>query len=128
MGRIRIRWDLLVRPFWMTLGTMALGLGLIGVVLPVLPTTPFILLAAFAFGKSSPRLRAWLQNHPAFGGPIRDWESRGAIATRHKAIGVTMMAATFLVSLILAMPAHVLIIQAVCLGGAAIYVLSRPSA
>jgi len=128
MGHIRIRWDLLVRPFWLTLGGVALVLGLIGVVLPVLPTTPFILLAAFAFGKSSPRLRAWLQTHPVFGGPIHDWESRGAIATRHKTLAVVMMGATFVISLILALPAHVLIIQAVCLGGAAVFVLSRPSA
>lgn len=112
----------------MALGAVALGLGLIGVVLPVLPTTPFILLAAFAFGKSSPRLRSWLQNHPVFGGPIHDWESRGAIATRHKAMGVAMMGATFIISLVLAVPAHVLAIQAICLGGAALFVLSRPSA
>ncbi|WP_299785434.1 YbaN family protein [uncultured Marivita sp.] len=125
---IKIRWDLLARPFWLTLGFVALVLGLVGIALPVLPTTPFVLLAAFAFGKSSPRLRRWLEHHPVFGGPIRDWETRGAIAPRHKAIAVIMMSAAFLASVLFAVPNHVLVIQAVCLGAAALFVLSRPSA
>lgn len=125
---IKIRWDLLARPFWTAIGGLALALGLIGLFLPVVPTTPFILLAAFAFGKSSPRLRNWLETHPVFGPPILDWETRGAIAPRHKALAAGMMAVTFTVSAILALPAHVLVIQAVCLGGAALYVLTRPSA
>ena len=112
----------------MTLGGLALVLGVIGIFLPVLPTTPFILLAAFAFGKSSPRLRRWMEEHPVFGEPIRDWETRGAIAPRHKALAAGMMALTFVVSVVLAVPTHVLIIQIICLGGAALYVLTRPSA
>jgi uncharacterized protein len=125
---IKIRWDLLARPFWNAIGGLALVLGLIGLFLPVIPTTPFILLAAFAFGKSSPRLRHWLETHPVLGPPILDWETKGAIAPRHKAMAAGMMAVTFTVSAILALPAYVLIIQAVCLGGAALYVLTRPSA
>lgn len=124
---MKIRWDLLVRPFWAITGWTALALGAIGLLLPVMPTTPFIILAAFAFGKSSPRLRHWLETHPVFGPPILDWETKGAIAPRHKAVATGMMSVTFVTSLILALPAHVLAIQAVCLGGAALYVLTRPS-
>lgn len=116
----------LVRGAWNTLGGVALLLGLIGVVLPVLPTTPFVLVAAFAFSKGSPRMRRWLVEHAIFGPLIADWEAHGAIARPIKRLACGIMAGVFLISLIAGVPVTVLIIQAVCLGGAAAYVLSRP--
>lgn len=116
----------LARSLWVALGGLSLALGALGVILPILPTTPFVLLAAFAFGKGSPRLRAWLVDHRTFGPAIHHWERDGAIAPRHKRMAAIMMAAAFLLSLILGLPWHVLAIQAVCLGGAAAFVLSRP--
>ncbi|MBV2361073.1 YbaN family protein [Thalassococcus sp. CAU 1522] len=119
---------MLARPVWVALGALSLALGLLGVMLPVLPTTPLVLLAAFCFGKGSPRLRLWLDTHPAFGEPIRQWEESGAIAPAHKRLAVTMMGATWLVSLAVALPWPVLAIQAVCLSGAGWYVWTRPDA
>ena len=84
---------ILGRVFWFCLGGISLALGAIGAILPILPTTPFVILSAFAFGKSSPRLAAWLNNSPTFGPMIADWRSHGAIAPRYKRIAVTMMAA-----------------------------------
>jgi uncharacterized membrane protein YbaN (DUF454 family) len=114
------------RLFWTALGLVALGLGIAGVALPLLPSTPFVLLAAFAFGKGSPRLRRWIEAHPRFGPPVRDWEAHGAIARPLKRLAVVVMAATFLIGLVAGLPPLVLVIQAVCLTGAGAYVLTRP--
>ncbi|MBV7410258.1 YbaN family protein [Maritimibacter sp. DP1N21-5] len=111
---------------WLVLGWGAVALGLIGVVLPGLPTTVFLILAAFAFGRSSPRARAWLIGHRAFGPAILDWEDRGAIAPRAKRLAVLTMIAVFVLSLVFGAPSWVLVLQAVCLTGAAAFVITRP--
>ncbi|MEX2629171.1 MAG: YbaN family protein [Tistlia sp.] len=115
------------RSLWLLLGLAALGFGLAGVVLPLLPTTPFVLLAAFAFARSSPRLHAWLTGHRQFGPLIEDWRRDGAIAPRAKVLAAAVMAATFAGSWIAGVVPWVLAVQAVALGGAALFVLSRPS-
>lgn len=115
-----------LRAIWFSVGAIALALGALGAVLPVLPTTPFVILAAFAFGKSSPQVQALLENSQLFGPMIADWREHGAIATRYKVVAVTMMAGVFGVSLLLSVPVWVLVVQAVCLTGAAIFILSRP--
>lgn len=116
-----------MRAIWFSLGALALGLGALGVILPVLPTTPFVILAAFCFGKSSPRLRAWLVNTRLFGPMIADWEAHGAIPTRVKALACAMMLAVFLISLMAGLSGRVLALQAIGMGLGAAYVLSRPS-
>lgn len=95
--------------------------------LPVLPTTPFVILAAFAFGKSSPRLRAALLKNRTFGPMIRDWEAHGSIARRYKYMAYGLMGAAFLASGFAGVKPFVLIVQAVCMGAAAIYIATRPS-
>lgn len=121
------RAHLLSRPIWFVIGVCALLLGLIGVVLPVLPSTPFVILAAFAFGKSSLRMRAFLLNHRLFGPMILDWETHGAIAPRYKRIAFTLMGAAFLFSVLTGVKPIVLIVQALCMGGAAGYIATRPN-
>ncbi|MGE5153139.1 MAG: YbaN family protein [Bdellovibrio bacteriovorus] len=61
------------------LGWLALALGLIGIFVPLLPTTPFVLLAAFLFSKGSERLHRWLLEHKRFGRYVRDWEREQVI-------------------------------------------------
>jgi uncharacterized membrane protein YbaN (DUF454 family) len=114
------------RTLWTGLGLVALALGAAGAVLPLLPSTPFILLAAFAFGRGSPRLRRWIAAHPRFGPPIRDWEAHGAVARPLKRLAVIVMAATFAIGLAAGLPPLALAVQAVCLAGAGTYVLTRP--
>lgn len=81
-----LRWLLLA------LGCCCVALGALGVVLPVLPTTPFLLLAAWAFARSSRRLRMWLYGHPRFGPTLVAWHEHRAVPRRAKAVAVTLMA------------------------------------
>lgn len=116
-----------MRLYWTLLGLIALFLGGIGVLLPLLPTTPFIILAAFAFGKGSPRLAAFLEEHRTFGPIIAEWRDHGAIAMRFKVIALTMMAVAFGASFAAGLATHILLVQAICLLCAAGFILSRPS-
>lgn len=113
--------------FYILAGWACVGLGILGAVLPILPTTVFLILAAFLFGKGSPRARAWLIEHAHFGPPIRRWEEEGAISRRHKIMACTMMGAVFALSLILGLRPLVMIIQGLCLTGAASFILTRPA-
>lgn len=112
---------------WRAAGFVALGLGLLGVPLPLLPTTPFLLLSAFCFARSSPRLHAWLIEHPTFGPPIRDWRERGAISRCAKIMAGVAMAATFGAAAFFGAPAWVLVIQAVTLCAVAVFIFTRPN-
>lgn len=73
-----LRWLL-----WLA-GSVSLGLGILGVVLPGLPTTPFVLLAAACYAKASPRLHGWLRAHRLFGPMVRDWETHRSLSRRTK--------------------------------------------
>lgn len=77
---------------WNFLGWISVGLGAIGVVLPVLPTVPFLIVAAFCFERGSPRLHNWLLQHNVFGPPLRDWRQNRVIRPRAKIISVMCIA------------------------------------
>lgn len=72
-------------------GVIALLLGIVGIVMPLLPTTPFVLLAAFFFSKGSARLHRWLLEHPRFGRYLRDWEAEQVIPPVGKYASTVMM-------------------------------------
>ncbi len=73
-------------------GTVSLLLGLIGIVLPGLPTTPFVLLAAACFARASPRLHQWMRNNRWVGPSLRDWERHRSLTLRIKAVALGSMA------------------------------------
>ena len=73
------------------LGVISIGLGVVGIFLPLLPTTPFLLLAAWCFVHSSPKRYEWLRNHPRLGGYVRDFHEKRAITLRAKIMAVTMI-------------------------------------
>ena len=116
----------LQRSIWFSGGVIALLLGLLGAILPLLPTTPFLLLAAFCFSKSSKRLHDWLVNHPQFGPPIQDWRRHGAISRKAKYAAAIAMAAAFGISILLGVPTLVLLAQLLVLTFVAIFLFTRP--
>lgn len=109
------------------LGLAAAGLAIAGAALPILPTTPFLLVAAWAFARSSPRLEAWLRGHPRLGPVLTGWEQRRAIPRPAKAAAAASLpVSTFLVH---AAGAGLAVTVAVglalaCVGG---WILTRPS-
>ena len=79
------------RAGWWLLAYASLALGLVGIVLPGLPTVPLVLLSAFAAARGSTRLHAWLLAHRHFGPMIRDWQANGAVTRRGKRMAILMM-------------------------------------
>lgn len=84
---------------WRTLAVTCVVLGIIGAFVPVLPTVPFLLVAAWAAGKGWPRLETWLLDHPKYGATIRRWREHGAVPRRAKwaASGMMLLSAAMLV-------------------------------
>jgi uncharacterized membrane protein YbaN (DUF454 family) len=74
-----------------SLGLIFVIIGVVGIFLPLLPTTPFLLLAAFCFSKGSPQFHQWLLQHKRLGPPIRDWETRGVIRLPVKWVATSML-------------------------------------
>ncbi|MDX1567601.1 MAG: YbaN family protein [Longimicrobiales bacterium] len=79
------------RWLFVSAGWGALGLGAVGVVLPVIPTTPFVLVAAWCFARSSERLHRRLLEHRTFGPLVREWEDHGVIPLRAKVLSTAML-------------------------------------
>ena len=113
---------------WAFLGLICVALAVVGVVLPLLPTVPFLLLAAFFFARSSERLHNWLLSHPTLGPPIEDWQARGAINPAAKRLATISIVVVFGISLALGLKTTVLIIQAVVLSCVLLFIWTRPSA
>ncbi|MBL8524910.1 MAG: YbaN family protein [Betaproteobacteria bacterium] len=114
------------RALWLVAGALALLTGIVGIFLPLLPTTPFVLLAAFCFSRGSERWEQWLVTHPRFGPMVRDWRTNRAVPLRAKQLAT----ATMLVSCAWAwwaMPAHLGWIPAACCSVVAIWLWHLPT-
>ncbi|HEX2936802.1 MAG TPA: YbaN family protein [Bacteroidales bacterium] len=93
-----------VKSLFLFIGISSLVLGFIGIFLPVLPTTPFILLAAYCFAKSSERFHNYIMQHKLFGKMVSDFYEKRIIPVKTKIIALTLMWATLLLSVIFFMP------------------------
>lgn len=96
---------ILTRPALYLLAWLSFILGIIGAFLPVLPTTPFLILAAYLFNKSSPRMHSWLTSLPYFGNVIIEWEKNRVIRPKAKIMAITVLWIVMSLSIIFA-PVH----------------------
>ncbi|MBS3985225.1 MAG: YbaN family protein [Selenomonadales bacterium] len=83
-------------------GTIALALGIVGIFLPGLPTTPFLLLSAWCYARSSPRLYTWLMQHPVLGTYIRDYLERRGVPLRAKILALALLWPSIIVTAVFA--------------------------
>ncbi|GIR91190.1 MAG: hypothetical protein CM15mP90_6140 [Actinomycetota bacterium] len=89
------------KPFFFTLGILSLSLGYVGILIPGLPTTVFILIAAWAFSKCSDRFTNWLENHRLFGPMILNWKTYRGLSRRAKKLAIVMIVPTFAITIFL---------------------------
>ena len=116
------------RHIYLVLGFFFFVVGLVGVVLPVLPTTPFMLLALWAFSNSSERFHDWLYHHPTFGKPLQDWSQYGVVPKRAKISALVVMSISLAVMITFTQAHWSIIIATFCLMGiGATFILTRPS-
>ena len=95
-----------MRIIYLGIGWFGVGCALIGAFLPIVPTVPFLLVALWAFGRSSERLRQRLLADPVFGPDIRRWQERGAIRRPAKLLSVLAMSSSVAISLLIGVPAQ----------------------
>lgn len=116
-----------LRGGWLLLGLLCVGLGFVGVFLPLMPTTIFMILGAGCFARSSPRLEAWLLAHPRFGPALRAWRAEGAIPRAGKRAACVGMAVGFGLFWLGARPAPLpaLAVAAMMLA-CALWIITRP--
>ena len=81
----------MARSLYLAAGLVALALGIIGIALPIMPTVPFLLLAAFCFARSNPAWEQRLLDHPKYGPPLREWRDRRAISRKAKVAATLAM-------------------------------------
>ncbi|MGD8483728.1 MAG: YbaN family protein [Thioalkalispiraceae bacterium] len=113
---------------YFALGWLFFGTGLVGAFLPVLPTTPFMLLALWMFAKSSQRFHHWLYHHPLFGCPLQQWHTHRVIPLKAKLASVTMMSLSFIYMLFYSpVPWWMDILIGLFMLYGAWFVLSKPS-
>lgn len=115
-----------MRAVWIFAGLLSIATGMVGIVLPLLPTVPLMILAAFCFGKSSPRLHQWIVDHPVHGPHIRDWQLRGAIRPGAKRLATVSIAVAFGISILSGVRPLILGIQALVLAAVLVFIWTRP--
>lgn len=115
------------RIFYLVVGFAALGLGAVGIAVPLLPTVPFMILAAFCFARSNPELERRIVEHPRVNPHISAWRERGAISRKGKTAALLAFGASALLGLfMLPFPASLLPVLVALVGGS--WILARPTA
>ncbi|MBY6204991.1 DUF454 family protein [Halomonas denitrificans] len=109
------------------LALVCLTTGGIGLVLPLLPTTPFLLLAAWSASRGAPELAERIRRHPQFGPAVRDWEDQRAVPRSAKCLALTLLSASALVLVVTDLPQAARAIVLPLLAAIAAWIASRPA-
>lgn len=116
-----------VRRAWQGLALTCIGLGGIGAALPLVPTTPFLLLAAWAASRGSPELHEWLHRHPRYGPVLRDWRDHRALRPRVKYLAVLLMAASWLIMMVAVDSNPIRLVASGVMLTVAVFLATRPA-
>jgi uncharacterized membrane protein YbaN (DUF454 family) len=116
----------LTRPLFFVLGLILTGIGIVNIVIPGLPTTIFLILAAACFARSSARLESWLVNHPRFGPSVTAWRETKAIPRKVKYVAIGSMALSFVIVLLVHVPLVWTCVIAVAMLACALFIVTRP--
>lgn len=108
------------------LAVTSLGLGILGVFIPGLPTTVFILIAGWAAMRSSPRMHAWLWNHPLFGPMLQNWQAGGFVSRRAKRSAAAMMAVCAVILWLTPTPLWARMLACTCMAIVLVWLWLRP--
>lgn len=113
---------------YLAFGWLCFGLGFVGIFLPILPTTPFMILALWAFSKGSKKMHNWLLNHPRFGNSLRNWEEHRVIPIKAKATAfVFILGSATYILFFSNVPTYAAVMSVSTMACAITYVLTRPS-
>lgn len=115
-----------MRGIWFIGGAASVTLGALGIFLPLLPTVPFFLLAAFCFARSSEMAHNWLINHKLFGPAIKSWNETGAISMQVKRMATLTILVGFLIAIFLDLRLWLLLLHFTILSGVTIFIWTRP--
>lgn len=115
------------KPVWNVLGSVFVGVGIIGILVPLLPTTPFLLLAAYCFNQGSEKMRNWFKNNKLIGSYISNYYEKKGVPLRSKIIGIILLWITIGISIHFISIIYIRILLAVILIGVTIYLISLPT-
>lgn len=117
-----------VRVALLVAGTVSLGVGIVGIFLPVLPTVPFVLLASVCYARASSRYYHWLMNHRILGPPLVEWKRTKSLPAKVKALAIGMIVVSASISLVfLAKPLFVKLVIAGSCSAVIVYLLRIPT-
>jgi uncharacterized membrane protein YbaN (DUF454 family) len=120
-----------LRPYRIILFVLAwifLAVGIVGLFLPFVPGTLFLILAGACFTRSSPRFETWLLDHPRFGPPVRAWRETGAIPRRGKVLACISLALSWLILLATDAPVFLRVLTFAIFLAVGLYIATRPEA
>lgn len=117
---------LLVRWLLLAFAALSLAMGVIGIFVPGLPTTVFVLMAGWAAARSSPRLHAWLWRHPLFGSILRNWANGGCVSRRAKWSATLLMALCAVILVVSSAPRWAAVTASVCMACVLLWLWRRP--